>query len=78
LRPWRLVELNQVAAGVGANGDRNRALTGRLLREHDAECLQAPILPVNFVDLERGGRNALLEQTFLKGLADRIGVGFQD
>src|SRR5688572_33327520 len=35
----RLIQLDQIPARVGADGDRHRALATRLLREHHAEPL---------------------------------------
>src|SRR5215213_9404749 len=77
LRHWRLIDLNQVAAGVRTDRERNRTLLRRLLREDDAERLQALILAGDIVNLERSGRDALLQQAFLERPANGVGVGFQ-
>jgi hypothetical protein len=66
--------LDQVAAGVGADRDHDRAVLRRWLGEHDAPPLQSLVLLFDVCDLERIRRDALGEQTFLIGLADWVGI----
>jgi hypothetical protein len=73
-RLLRLVDLDQVPAGVGEDRHGDRAGVGRLHRERDAVLLQPLEFCMDVVDLERGQRNALAEQLLLVRLRGRVRV----
>src|SRR4029453_4866141 len=60
-RSYPLIELDEIAAGIGANGDRGGTRARRLLHERNAMRFQSLVLLVEIVDLERRNRNALVE-----------------
>ena len=71
----RLVELDQVAAGIGEDRDRHRRpCAPARMRERDAGRLQPRELGRDVGDLERGHRNPLIEHRPLERLAGRVGV----
>lgn len=69
-----LVHLDQIAAGIGEHRQSDRTRLRRLHGEHDTAFLQAALLGVDVVALERGGRNAVLHQRFLIRTGGRMGV----
>ena len=73
-----LVDLDQIAAGVGEDRYLHRAGVARVHRELAPFFLQAPRLRVDIVNLKRGDRNSFFEDCFLERLGNGIGVGFQD
>ena len=73
----RLVQLNQVAAGVREHGERHRSGLCRLPCERDALRGQSGELARDVGHLEGGEWNALRKHRFLKRLAGRIGIRFQ-
>src|SRR5688572_21797201 len=72
-----LIELDQIPARVREHRDRGWSGARRRLRERHTESRKPRVFCLNIVALERGRRDALLEQGFLKGLARWIGVRLQ-
>ena len=71
------MELDEVPARIGENGDGNGARARRLLGEDDAKSFQAPELLFHVFHFECRKRDPLLEDRFLKGPAGGIGIRFQ-
>src|SRR5882724_9435155 len=72
-----LIDLDEIAAGVGKHGNRNRAGLRRLDAEHDTVRLEPPVFFIEVRNLESSQRYALLEHRFLERLARRIGIRFK-
>jgi len=72
-----LVDLDQIATGIGKNRDFHRSLSSRVHRKPDPLFLQSLRFGFNIIDLERRDGDSLLEQRFLKRLGGGIGVGLK-
>src|SRR5688572_14991185 len=72
-----LVNLDQVAAGVGEDREFHLAREGRFHRELHAGFLESCRLGFNIVYLERRDRDALLEERLLIRFGSGIGVGLE-
>src|SRR5678815_5485176 len=72
-----LVELDEVSAGIGEDGDPDRAGVSWLPGEDHPPLAQPPVLGPEVVHLERGHRNALLEERFLERSCRGVLVGLE-
>ena len=69
-----MVELDEVAASIGADGNGDRSCRTGILGERDAGFFQTLKFLFDVGDFKGGQWNSLREHCLLKGFGGRIGV----